>query len=220
MPRERSPSCGRVNTQRPDSRSGAQVPLVKTAGLEIAPLRRAAILLQDPLHGGEFFSLDQTSSSVVSPGRDGGAVRVCHSKLSQLVTAAAPCCTLVLDGIQEAALGSSRTEKPADTAAFARLRSPQIKVLLEGRCSHQIKDAASCRLSAARKTCPSSNCIANSRTWSPGRISLQPRLSNLTRATAPSFSTSVSCRSRWRRQIALYTSTKLPHQTTGANFRK
>jgi len=31
----------------------------------------------------------------------------------------------------------------------------------------------------------SNNCVAKSRTWSPGRISLQPRCSKRSRATAP-----------------------------------
>jgi hypothetical protein len=39
-----------------------------------------------------------------------------------------------------------------------------MKLLLEGRCSHQINDAASCKLSATRKECLSNNCVAKSRT--------------------------------------------------------
>jgi len=93
-----------------------------------------------------------------------------------------------------------------------------MKLLLEGRCSHQINDAASCKLSAGRKECLSSNCVAKSRTWSPGRISLHPRFSKRSRATAPCLSRSVISLSRWRRQIALWTSTRLPHQTAGANL--
>ena len=59
---------------------------------------------------------------------------------------------------------SSRTENPADSAALANRWSPQMKLLLDGRCSHQIKDAASCKLSAARRKCLSNNCVAKSRT--------------------------------------------------------
>jgi hypothetical protein len=66
--------------------------------------------------------------------------------------------------VQGATLESSRTENPAESAALANRWSPQMKLLLDGRCSHQIKDAASCRLSAARKECVSNNCVAKSRT--------------------------------------------------------
>ena len=65
--------------------------------------------------------------------------------------------------VQRTVLESSRTENPVDSAALANRRSPQMKFLLEGRCSHQIRDAASCKLSAARKECLSNNCIAKSR---------------------------------------------------------
>jgi hypothetical protein len=65
---------------------------------------------------------------------------------------------------QGTTLGSSRTENPADSAALANRWSPQMKRLLDGRCSHQVKDAASCRLSAARKECVSNSCVAKSRT--------------------------------------------------------
>src|SRR5260370_28548859 len=99
--------------------------------------------------------------------------------------------------------GSSRTENPASSAASDSRWSPQMKVLLDGRSSHQIKDAASCRLSAARKEYLSSDCAANSRILSPGRISLQPRLSNRKRATAPFLPRPVISFWRWRRQIAL-----------------
>jgi hypothetical protein len=104
---------------------------------------------------------------------------------------------------QGTALGSSRTENPADSAASANRWSPQMKLLLDGRRSHQINDAASWRLSAARKEYLSSDWVATSRTWSPGRISLHPRLSNRRRAAAPCLSSSVISLSRWRRQIAL-----------------
>jgi len=40
------------------------------------------------------------------------------------------------------------------------IADPADEALLEGRCSHQINDAASCKLSAARKECLSSNCVA------------------------------------------------------------
>jgi hypothetical protein len=93
--------------------------------------------------------------------------------------------------VQGTVLGSSRTENPAESAALASRWSPQMKLLLDGRCSHQIRDAASCRLSAARKECLSNNCVAKSRTWSSGRISLHPRLSKRRRATAPCLSRSV-----------------------------
>jgi hypothetical protein len=66
--------------------------------------------------------------------------------------------------VQGTVLESSRTENPAESAALANRWSPQMKLLLEGRCSHQIKDAASCKLSAARKECLSNNCVAKSRT--------------------------------------------------------
>ena len=66
--------------------------------------------------------------------------------------------------VQGTTLESARTENPADSAAFANRWSPQMKLLLDGRCWHQIKDAASCRLSAARKECLSNNCVAKSRT--------------------------------------------------------
>ena len=101
------------------------------------------------------------------------------------------------------AQGRSRTEKPADFAASTNRLLPQMKVLLDGRCSHQIKDAASWRLSVARKEYLSRDCMANSRTWSLGRISLHPRLNNRRRATAPCLSRFVISLSRWRRQIAL-----------------
>ena len=65
---------------------------------------------------------------------------------------------------QTTALGSSRTENPADAAALASRLSPHIKLLFDGRCSHQTNDAASWRLSAARKEYLSSDCVANSRT--------------------------------------------------------
>jgi hypothetical protein len=84
-----------------------------------------------------------------------------------------------------------RTENPADSAASANRWSPQMKLLLDGRCSHQIMDEANWRLSAARKEYLSNDCVANSRTWSPGRISLHPRLSNRRRASAPCLSKSV-----------------------------
>jgi len=45
----------------------------------------------------------------------------------------------------------SSTEKPAAVAACTNRRSPQIKLLREGRFWHQVKEAASCRASAARK---------------------------------------------------------------------
>ena len=85
-----------------------------------------------------------------------------------------------------------------------------MKFLFDGRCSHHIKEAASCRLSAARNEYLSKDCFAKSRTWSLGRTSLQPRSSNARRATAPCLSRSDICLSRWRRQIALQTSTRLP----------
>ena len=66
--------------------------------------------------------------------------------------------------VQGKVLQSSRTENPADSAALANRWSPQMKLLLEGRCSHQINDAASCKLSAARKECLSDNWVAKSRT--------------------------------------------------------
>jgi hypothetical protein len=66
--------------------------------------------------------------------------------------------------VQGTTLESSRTENPADSAALANRWSPQMKLLLDGRCSHQVKDAASCRLSAARKEYVSNNCVAKSRT--------------------------------------------------------
>jgi hypothetical protein len=66
--------------------------------------------------------------------------------------------------VQGTTLENSRTENPAEFAALANRWSPQMKLLLDGRCSHHIKDAASCRLSAARKECVSNNCVAKSRT--------------------------------------------------------
>ena len=93
--------------------------------------------------------------------------------------------------VQRTILGSSKTENPVESAALPNRWSPQMKLLLDGRCSHQIRDAASCRLSAARKECLSNNCVARLRTWSSGRISLHPRLSKLRRATAPCLSRSV-----------------------------
>jgi hypothetical protein len=55
--------------------------------------------------------------------------------------------------LQGIILERSRTENPADSAARANRWSPQTKVLLDGRCPHHTKDAASCRPSAARKEC-------------------------------------------------------------------
>jgi hypothetical protein len=66
--------------------------------------------------------------------------------------------------VQGTTLESSSTENPAEFAALANRRSPQMKFLLDGRCSHHIKDAASCRLSAAREECVPNNCVAKSRT--------------------------------------------------------
>jgi hypothetical protein len=40
--------------------------------------------------------------------------------------------------VQGTTLESSRTENPADSAALANRWSPQMKLLLDGRCSHQI----------------------------------------------------------------------------------
>jgi len=55
--------------------------------------------------------------------------------------------------------------KLANSWQMANRWSPQMKLLVEGCCSHQIEDAArSCRLSAARKECVSNNCVAKSRT--------------------------------------------------------
>jgi len=59
---------------------------------------------------------------------------------------------------------SCRMEKPAALAASDKRWSPQMKVRLAGRRSHQISEAASCMLSAARKGCVSNSCPANSRT--------------------------------------------------------
>jgi hypothetical protein len=105
--------------------------------------------------------------------------------------------------IQGTTMRSSTTENPAESAAKAKRLSPQTKVLRDGRCSHQTSEAASWRLSAARNEYLSNDCVAKSRTWSPGRTSLQARLSNCKRATAPRFSGSEMCLSRWRRHIAL-----------------
>src|SRR5258708_6988819 len=91
-----------------------------------------------------------------------------------------------------------RTEKPAESAASASRWSPQMKLLLDGRCSHQFNDAASCTLSAARKEYLSSDCVAKSRSWSSGRTSLHHKRR---RATAPCLSRSVISLSRWRRQM-------------------
>lgn len=113
---------------------------------------------------------------------------------------------------------TSTTENPADFAAWDNFRSAQTNVLLDGRCSHQVKDAASCKLSAARKEFSANNCKASSRRESTGRISFHPWLSNRRRASAPFLPASVISCSRWRRQTELCTSTRLPHQTTGANF--
>ena len=66
--------------------------------------------------------------------------------------------------VQGTTLAILRTENPAAPAALANRSSPQMKFLLEGRCSHQINAAESCKLSAARKECLSSNCVAKSRT--------------------------------------------------------
>ena len=98
---------------------------------------------------------------------------------------------------------SSTTENPAESAAKAKRLSPQMKVLRNGRCSHQTSEAASWKLSAARNEYLSNDCVAKSRTWSPGRTSLQARLSNCKRATAPRLSGSEMYSSRWRRHIAL-----------------
>ena len=54
--------------------------------------------------------------------------------------------------LQGTILERSRTENPVDSAALANRWSPQMK-LLDGRCPHHTKDAASCRPSAARKGC-------------------------------------------------------------------
>jgi hypothetical protein len=41
--------------------------------------------------------------------------------------------------VQGTTLESSRTENPADSAALVNRRCPQMKLLLDGRCSHQVK---------------------------------------------------------------------------------
>ncbi len=121
---------------------------------------------------------------------------------------------------QNLAADSSITENPARLAASDKRLSPQMKLRLAGCCPHQTNAAASWRLSAARNTFLSNSCVATDRTWSSGRISLQLLLSNCNRLAAPCFSLSVI--SPWRRslQIALLTSTRLPHHTTGANSRR
>ncbi len=105
--------------------------------------------------------------------------------------------------IHGATVRSSTTENPTELAAKAKRLSPQMKVLRDGRCSHQTSEAASWRLSAARNEYLFNDCVAKSRTWSPGKTSLQARLSNCKRATAPRLSGSEMCLSRWRRHIAL-----------------
>lgn len=60
-------------------------------------------------------------------------------------------------------VGSSRTENPAASAASASRRSPQMKLRFDGRCWHQTKEAASCKLSAERKEYLSNDSIAKSR---------------------------------------------------------
>ena len=104
---------------------------------------------------------------------------------------------------QELLETSSSTEKPAASAASANRWSPQMKLLLEGRCPHQISEAASCKLSAALREYLSNTLSARSRTDSSGSTSLQPRLSSRKRAAAPRFSASAISPSRWSRQRAL-----------------
>ncbi len=121
---------------------------------------------------------------------------------------------------QGTALESSRTENPTEPATSDSRRSPQTKLLLDGRCPHQIKDAASCRLSAARKEYLSINPIATSRTWSSGRISLQPRLRSRRRAIAPlliEVCYLLLANQAANSAVHFY---RLPHQTTGANLRR
>src|SRR5436853_4575809 len=89
--------------------------------------------------------------------------------------------------LQGTILERSRTENPIKSAALANRWSPQTKLLLDGRRSHQVKDAASCRLSAARKERLSNNCVAKSRTWSSGRISRPPTAQQTQASHCPLF---------------------------------
>src|SRR5216683_1828482 len=66
---------------------------------------------------------------------------------------------------------SSSTANPMDRAALDNLWSAQTKVLLAGRSSHQINDAASWKLSAAFNGWWLSRSRANSRSLSPADIS-------------------------------------------------
>jgi hypothetical protein len=65
-----------------------------------------------------------------------------------------------------------------------------MKLRLDGCRWHQTREAASCKLSAARKEYLSNNSVDNWRSSSSGRTSLQPRLSISRRTTAPCLSRS------------------------------